>query len=532
MNLKLFYFSILSFLLGVMFRSFIDLGFYFIILLGIISVSLLIWHGYLDVSGKKTFVFSLVVAIGVSFFIGALRFELSESRTSDDLLHSLVGERVSLEGVVSAEPKGKENYRSVTLEADTIYSLDGGGDIAQKINTKVLVFAPFYPEVSYGDRLSVTAELARPGTFETERGDVFDYAAYLAKDDIYFQVFYPEIEVISEGHGNFIVRNLLSVKHAFLEKVERVIPEPHAALLGGVLVGTEESLGERLIDDFRRTGLIHIVVLSGYNVTIVADFVRAIFATFLPGFLAGWFGIGAIILFAVIVGFGATVVRASIMAILVIIARQTHRHYEVGRALLVAGAMMVLVNPKILVFDASFQLSFLASLGLVYVVPVLERYAGKIPQRFGIREIVLATVATQILVLPFIIYKMGLFSIASLPVNLLALPAIPAIMLFGFITGVVGFFGEIISLPFAYISYALLEYVLRVVEFFSGFRLSAFEFGTFSFVWVIIAYTFYAFLIRRFSPGENKLHRLKEEERSDSEAFRIASEMEILEEKT
>ncbi|MEK7147475.1 MAG: ComEC/Rec2 family competence protein, partial [Patescibacteria group bacterium] len=103
------------------------------------------------------------------------------------------------------------------------------------------------------------------------------------------------------------------------------------------------------LEKFRTVGVIHIVVLSGYNITIVAEFIMRLLA-FLPraARLAG--GALAIILFAVMTGGSATIVRASLMAILVVVARATGRIYGITRALLLAGFLMVLHNPKILVF--------------------------------------------------------------------------------------------------------------------------------------------------------------------------------------
>ncbi|MEK7145270.1 MAG: ComEC/Rec2 family competence protein, partial [Patescibacteria group bacterium] len=182
--------------------------------------------------------------------------------------------------------------------------------------------------------------------------------------------------------------------------------------------------------------------------------------------LAG--GALAIILFAVMTGGSATIVRASLMAILVVVARATGRIYGITRALLLAGFLMVLHNPKILVFDTSFQLSFLSTLGLIYLSPVIEKWLGFIPEKLQLRQIAAATIATQIFVLPLLLYQMGQLSIVSLPVNLLILPAIPWTMLFGFLAGALGFISQIIALPFAFIAYLLLAFQLKIVALFAA----------------------------------------------------------------
>ena len=200
------------------------------------------------------------------------------------------------------------------------------------------------------------------------------------------------------------------------------------------------------------------------------------------------------ILFALMVGAGATVVRATIMALLVVLARSTGRMHAVTRALLIAGVIMLLHNPKILVFDVSFQLSFLATVGLIYVSPFIEPKVKWITEWWHMREIFVATVATPLFLLPFLIYKTGLFSVVSLPVNLLVLAAIPATMLVGFLAGITTFLSALLALPFAYAAYALLAYELGVVEWFSKLPLAELSVPYFPLWLVIFWYAAYAAL--------------------------------------
>src|SRR5690606_5955202 len=137
------------------------------------------------------------------------------------------------------------------------------------------------------------------------------------------------------------------------------------------------------------------------------------------------FGAVGIILFAIMVGGGATVVRASIMALLSLIARATGRLYEVTIALIVAGFIMVLWSPRVLVFDPSFQLSFLATLGLIHATPLFERWLRMIPEYFSLRTIISATLGTQLFVLPLLLFMTGVFPMYSPLANALVLPAVP-----------------------------------------------------------------------------------------------------------
>ena len=131
----------------------------------------------------------------------------------------------------------------------------------------------------------------------------------------------------------------------------------------------KRALGKDLEEVFRTVGIIHIVVLSGYNIMIVADAIMRVLALFFFPRTRLIIGVGTIALFAILVGLSATVVRASMMAALVLIARGTGRQYAVLRALAFAGTVMLLINPYLLVYDPVFQLSFLATLGLILLSP-------------------------------------------------------------------------------------------------------------------------------------------------------------------
>ncbi len=175
-----------------------------------------------------------------------------------------------------------------------------------------------------------------------------------------------------------------------------------------------------------------------------------------------------VIFFAIMVGSGATVIRASIMTILAIVGKVSSREYDINRSLIFAGLVMSIQNPLIIFHDPSFQLSFLATLGLVNLSEKVSVLLTFIPEKFGMREIVASTLSTQIAVLPMILKMTGEVSVIALPVNIIVLPLIPATMLFGFLTGVL----VIIWWPLGYISSfapnLFLSFELWMVETFSA----------------------------------------------------------------
>ena len=482
-----------GFLSGVLWRSIVDFGFafsFFIVFLGFVVL-------LMALLSRERIVVVLVGVLLISGGLGMARFDLSDLHRGSDMLDQKVGTSIRAEGIVIDEPDKRETNTNYTVLLDHISK--------EPVSEKVRVVAESYPAFSYGDRIHISGELQKPKGFQTDDDRYFDYATFLSKDDIFYQMIYPQLEFVSGGEGNVIKQYLFAFKNAFLLRVQALIPDPHAALLGGLVVGAKQSLGEKLQDDFRATGIVHIVVLSGYNVTIVADFITRLFllVPFLPHALGVSLGALSIVLFALMTGASATIVRASIMALLVIVAKATGRTYDITRALFIAGFFMVLHNPKILLHDASFQLSFLATLGLITLAPLLERYFSFVPKRFQLREFATATIATQIFVLPLLLYKVGQLSLVALPVNLLVLITVPAAMLSGFLTGIVGFLSTTLALPFAFISYLVLSYQLLIVGWFAKLPFASVHIAYFPLWLTVVVYLLYIYLLVRRTVGSH-----------------------------
>ncbi len=287
-----------------------------------------------------------------------------------------------------------------------------------------------------------------------------------------------------ENAVNSITSYLYQIKRQLVTVLEKTLGEPHAALAAGLVVGEKAALGKDLLNDFRIVGLIHIVVLSGYNITIVGDALRKLLS-FLPrvwGITIGGMGIS---LFGILVGGGATVVRSCFMAGVALSADLIRRDYSVIRALVFAGLIMIIQNPLILLHDPSFQLSFLATLGLILLASPIEKRLGFIPEKFGLRGIVASTLATQIFVSPFILYMMGQISIIGMVVNILVLPFIPVTMLFVSLTGFLGMIYLPLGQIVAWGTYLLLSYELFMVGHFARLPFAAVHIPAFSGWWVV-----------------------------------------------
>jgi competence protein ComEC len=478
MGSVLFYTIGIAFAFGIFSRSFFDIGYSEILLLFFLSLSTaLLWR--LRARRPASPLFLVSVAL-LCFALGVLRLETEERSIS--LIAPHVGEEVLFEGVITREP----DERAATVHL--YVTLDPQDE-------RVLVTTDKYQQFQYGDRVAIAGTLAEPESFETELGRTFNYPGYLRARNVRYVVSFAEVEIIARGGGNQLLGYLFLGKGIFMESLERAVTEPAAGLGEGLLLGVKRALGEDLEEAFRRAGIIHIVVLSGYNVMIVAEAIMRLLSFFFLPRTRMLIGVAGIVTFALLVGLSATVVRASIMAILVLIARATGRIYAIVRALMLAGAIMLIINPYLLAFDPGFQLSFLATLGLIFLAPLFERRFGLFPTTLQIREFVTATIATQIFVLPLLLYLIGEFSVVAVIVNVLVLPMVPVAMFLTFVTGVAGTFIAPLATVLGFAAYLSLEYIIALAEFFAALPLATFRVPAFPFSVVVLAYAGITYLI-------------------------------------
>ena len=461
---RIFYSICFGFIFGVFLRSFVVIDLYLAILLGGITFALILFFSLIS-KNKWGIIASIFLFV---FVLGIWRFHVVD-RPAPQV--------ISMEGVIVDEPDIRENNQKL---------------IIQTKETKILVTTSVGNNYRHGDEVIFKGKLEKPENFITDQGKDFDYINYLRKDGIFYVMSYPDIETVSRGNGNKIKSALFFIKNKFLEKTNLAIRNPESLLMGGLILGEKASFGQELRQSFIDTGTIHIVALSGYNITIVAEWFMKLFS-FLPIRFGIGAGILAILLFVLMTGGASTAIRAGIMATLALYARASGRNYDVARALLLAGVIMILINPFVLVYDVSFQLSFIATIALIFFTPKIEKYFLWVPKHFKLRDIVSVTFAVYIFVLPFILYKMGNLSLVALPANVLILPFIPLTMILGFLTGLFGVINYFLSVPFGYLSYLILHYELGIINLFSQIPFSSLIIPDFPFWLTLLIYAYFIY---------------------------------------
>lgn len=383
------------------------------------------------------------------------------------------------EGVVVEVPRIREDGRQ-TLGVE----MGGGG--------RVLVYTYSSVGFSYGDEVIVRGEI-RPPPLDS-------YGNYLAKERIHGVVFYPgEIEVKGTAARPFYA-GLYGFREQIKENISKFFTRKRAAFLNGVLLGDRDNFSEDFLKKLSHSGTMHLTALSGLHMAIIIFMAFSLFSVVFLGkkkavFIATF---SLVFLFVAMTGFKISAIRASLMAFIVGLARQSDRMYNPRNAIVFAALMITLFNPKAPVFDLAFQLSFAATCSIIYFSPVIRRLSFFKKESFlNWRDILSITIAAQIGVAPITIIHFENLSLSALPANIAILVVIPLLMVLGFATVAASFVlspvASLLSMPVSF----LVDYSVFVVELFYKFRV---PFNPdIGFISVIFYYAVLIFLSWRFS---------------------------------
>jgi competence protein ComEC len=359
------------------------------------------------------------------------------------------GQNISSDVRIIKQPQAKQ------FKQDAVVEFVGHEEFGN-----VLARMDLYPEYKYGDVLSISCILKTP----SNEGLDFDYRMYLAKDKIRYVCDVKNVTRREGESARGFFGLLIGLKNTLERSVSQNIPSPEAALGGGVVFGGSAGLSKEIKNDFSRTGMTHIVAVSGYNVTIIAEYFL------LVGIFLGlwrkqaiWFALIGIAIFVAMIGMPSSAVRAAVMGSVLLWAMKHGRIANSKNAIVFAGGVMLALNPLLLRWDIGFQLSFLATIGIVILSPLWESRWIKKNKVLGITEMILLTLSAQIFVLPIIAYDFKTFSVLSLLANIAVLPLVPLVMLLVFCTAVFGAIYAPLALPFAWISYVFLHYIIWII---------------------------------------------------------------------
>lgn len=363
--------------------------------------------------------------------LGGLRYQSVQVETTSRSVWQLVGRGdVIVEGSVEDDSQRSEEGQRLVVRTEAAQI----GERSGRVEGLLLIKLPPYPIYQYGQRLLVQGELERPRA--ADRPNAFDYREYLARKRIFALMDEPVVQVLPGNRGNPLLVMLLTFRNYCYTLLVRALPEPQASVAAGMLLGLKAAIADEVYTTFSVTGTSHILVVSGWNLTIVAAAWIGIARRLrLGGSGTFWGAFGAIWVYALFVGMTATVVRAALMASLTTLALSTERRAEPWTLLLTASMGLTCLDPQTL-WDLGFQLSALATASLFAFGEPVEQWLRRCPPLnwstlAWLTEALGATLAAQVLALPIILYHFGNLSLVAPLANVVIVPLVPYAMLLG-----------------------------------------------------------------------------------------------------
>lgn len=464
-------FFCLGVLVGPFFLQLPSMPFFFV------AVGLFITASFL--SNNRRF----LLLVASCFFFGIFRYSQSVLPDSVITLSDRVGFSTRVEGKIVSDIE-----RRIGMQQSVLDNVRVAGE---SVEGKLLVHFSLYPKLSYGDETIFTCTL-RP--LESFNG--FAYDRQLAAHGILATCSFPQFVSVSKSSSGGIITTVLMLRNFLIDRLRDLVPEPHASFTAGLLFGGSSSLSSDLREDFSRTGTSHILAASGFNVSI---FSVLLLTWLLQSPLGRRRGLIAttIFLFVYVIAAGATasVVRAGIMAGMLVLQQAIRRRTLMVNVILLALSVMLLVNPKLLLDDVGFQLSFVAASSLLFILPAIQHRFDYIPEIFGFRTAVASSVIAIIFTLPILLWHFGEISLVAPLVNVLVLPFVPFLMALSAISIAASFIwftiGQIVAVPTIGLSYL----ILRLISVFSSLSFATVSIVFSKFAAVMIAIALVSWLI-------------------------------------
>ncbi len=340
---------------------------------------------------------------------------------------------------------------------------------------RAYAWLPRYPPLIPGDRI------AFEGRLEPVVDDGSEFAGYLASIEAAVTVRVRELDLVDADGGVFGIAE--SVRRLADESLARVVPEPMAGLASAILVGRRDRVGREVTDAFTATGLGHVVAISGWNIALIGAVIGSLLAAS---------GVGrrrrtvvivvALGLFTLVAGGGASVVRASLLGGVALVARVTGRPGSAAAALGLATFGLLLLDPA-MATDIGFQLSVAATAGLLaWGSRISERLGGARPgaPRRWLAESLGVSLAAQAATLPLVLFHFGRLSLVSPVANIVVAPIVAPAMLVAslcLVAGLVVGFGvpALVAAPFAVLGWVVLGAMVAVAGTFAGVPFASVE---------------------------------------------------------
>lgn len=461
------------FILGV-FAASLKIGFLIIILTAFLTAVLFLLFGYFS----QVRILFWLAGLSIIIIIGAFYYCVWDNYQIKNI-NIIFDKKISFQGLVVQNPERGDSQQLVVK-------------LSPPYSGNILVRVQPYPSFNYGDIINFEGMIQKPNPAQ--------YADYLSKDGIFGVANISKTELISKNNGLSIRANLFKLKEKIILNLQKTLALEKAAFLSGLILGERAEFSDEFKQMMKNSGVTHLVALSGYNITIIVIALSALLNYFLSRRLTFLFTTLTILAFVLMTGAEASVVRAAIMGFIVLLAAQTSRVFSVRNAIVLAAFFMIIANPKVLRFDAGFQLSFAALAGIVYLSPAIKKFfkISDASDFLSLKENFFTTLSAQLAVLPFLISVFGAISPVALITNFLILSVVPLTMSLGFILAGLGFISNYLALIFGWFVNLFLSYEIFIIKFFGKISiLQITSLSTFLFILYYLILIIFIFMFNR-----------------------------------
>ena len=350
-----------------------------------------------------------------------------------------------IEGTVVTEPFSRNQLWNMELGDVSINGSPVKGDLQVKFAGDSIT------GYSYGDRIKTMGRIREP--MGRRNPGAFDYAEYLANHGVYAvmsQYSAEKIAVSGKGEGNPVMRKIIIPLRQYIRgTVDRYVG-PDGYLVIGILLGEKRDMPEEVLDDFRTTGLMHLLAVSGLNVgMLMLIFYQLFAALFVPHRMKIFLTLAVVWLYAAVTDLSPSVVRAAIMGSVILIGWALERKSFIQNSL-AFSALLILVFRPLYLYDLGFILSYSATLSIIYVYPKWKKALPWSPRNVIAKSAVdslLVSLAAMAGTIPIIAFSFNNFAPVSLIANLVAVPLSFVLLALGLLLAV---FGPIHFLAAAY----------------------------------------------------------------------------------
>lgn len=405
--------------------------------LGLAGISVLLSLTLLALSAFMRIRPAIAALMAALFMAGSLVAQVRVEDRARSGLRALHGSQVEIAGWLVSKPKRGEFSSRATIEAKEGV-LDGGVRIS--LDEKVLARVPDrvgWDGAKIGDGVVARGEVSLPESSESagSGGTRLDWAEYLRSEGIAVEIELESVQRSGSSRGG-LSGAIDGIRARSEEALSLGLDRERMALLQGMVLGQDQSIPASMVEDFRRSGLAHLLAVSGQNVMLLALLVFFLGAITGLGRNTRLLAVLALIaLYIPLTGAGPSIQRAGVMGAAGVVAALAGRRRARWYSLLLALAATLSLNPLAL-RAVGWQLSFVAVIAIFWLAPKIRKKLGSLPRPLA--EGLAITFAATVLTLPLMAFHFGRVSLVSVLANVLALPAVSMIMWLGMLSASVG----------------------------------------------------------------------------------------------